>query len=1216
MADDAITGAEVEDFSLLPTDLQGTLNPAIGFLVSTPPDVNLSGFNFRQPKWFSTTPDQVLTTDVNGDFAWEPRSSFSATQLFGGQVFVGGGGPFLNAAQPLAVPNGAIIVGFLGTQINSVTVGGAIVLDGSTGNATLQSTVISDGLSYSATASGRINIGGPLTSGRQIDLDGNNFTFDNNLGCNVILTNGAESVTFRNSGNLDVDGAAITLDGTDASNFTVAGNNLTLSTTGSGNVNVTSVGNVNLNATATQVQTGTFAVQNGTTVDEFSIDGLLAGNSDDALPTEQAVKTYVDAQLNAKDLQEAYVDGNVITTSAGNGDVVIAGTERLQVTATNGITATNTIQGGTLTDGTLSATGGAVTGATTINASGAITGGTLTDGTLSANSGAITGATTINASVAITGGTLTDGTLSSTGGAVTGATTINASGAITGGTLTDGTLSATGGAVTGATTIGTGSLTATGTVQGGTLTDGTLSSTAGAVTGATTINASGAITGGTLTDGTLSATGGAVTGATTINASGAITGGTLTDGTLSTTGGTITGATGITSSGAASFTGTFGLNAGTTVNELSIDGTLADNSDNALPTEQAVKTYVDGQISATDLDAAYQNGGTINTNGVDGDVIIAGTQQLQVTATNGITATNTIQGGTLTDGTLSATGGAVTGATTINASGAITGGTLTDGTLSATGGAVTGATTINASGAITGGTLTDGTLSATGGAVTGATTINASGAITGGTLTDGTLSSTGGAVTGATTINASGAITGGTLTDGTLSTTGGTITGATGITSSGAASFTGTLGLNAGTTVTELSIDGTLTDNSDNALPTEQAVKTYVDGQIGAQDLDAAYQIGGTITTTVGDGDVIIAGTEQLQVTATNGITATNTIQGGILTDGTLSSTAGAVTGATSIGTGSLTATGAVQGGSLTEGGSLTDGTLTATGGAISAATSIGTGSLTATGAVQGGSLTDGTLTATGGAISAATSIGTGSLTATGAVQGGSLTDGTLTATGGAITGATGITSSGAASFTGTLGLNAGTTVTELSIDGTLADDSDNALPTEQAVKTYVDGQIGAQDLDAAYQIGGTITTTVGDGDVIIAGTEQLQVTATNGINATNTIQGGTLTDGTLSSTAGAVTGATSIGTGSLTATGAVQGGSLTDGTITITGGAITGLTTDPGCGTWRYRRINANIQWCSLWKCRRSYTGNNSRNLRTSAFRISWSPGLWDNWI
>lgn len=38
---------------------------------------------------------------------------------------------------------------------------------------------------------------------------------------------------------------------------------------------------------------------------------------------------------------------------------------------------------------------------------------------------------------------------------------------------------------------------------------------------------------------------------------------------------------------------TINLELGTTVNEISIDGTLADNSDDAIPTEKAVKTYVD-----------------------------------------------------------------------------------------------------------------------------------------------------------------------------------------------------------------------------------------------------------------------------------------------------------------------------------------------------------------------------------------------------------------------------------------------------------------------------------------------------------------------------------------------------------------------------------------------------------------------------------------------
>ena len=39
---------------------------------------------------------------------------------------------------------------------------------------------------------------------------------------------------------------------------------------------------------------GNFRVLNGTTINEFSTDGTLAGDSDDAVPTEKAVKTYID----------------------------------------------------------------------------------------------------------------------------------------------------------------------------------------------------------------------------------------------------------------------------------------------------------------------------------------------------------------------------------------------------------------------------------------------------------------------------------------------------------------------------------------------------------------------------------------------------------------------------------------------------------------------------------------------------------------------------------------------------------------------------------------------------------------------------------------------------------------------------------------------------------------------------------------------------------
>ena len=44
---------------------------------------------------------------------------------------------------------------------------------------------------------------------------------------------------------------------------------------------------------------GTLTLQATASIDEFSIDGTLADNSDTALPTEQAVKTYIDTNVNA-----------------------------------------------------------------------------------------------------------------------------------------------------------------------------------------------------------------------------------------------------------------------------------------------------------------------------------------------------------------------------------------------------------------------------------------------------------------------------------------------------------------------------------------------------------------------------------------------------------------------------------------------------------------------------------------------------------------------------------------------------------------------------------------------------------------------------------------------------------------------------------------------------------------------------------------------------
>lgn len=70
---------------------------------------------------------------------------------------------------------------------------------------------------------------------------------------------------------------------------------------------------------------------NGDLINEFSTDGTLGDNSDMAVPTEKAVKTYVDtAVLNAVHLNIVYtsidttaVIGDVIIVDSGSGDINI-----------------------------------------------------------------------------------------------------------------------------------------------------------------------------------------------------------------------------------------------------------------------------------------------------------------------------------------------------------------------------------------------------------------------------------------------------------------------------------------------------------------------------------------------------------------------------------------------------------------------------------------------------------------------------------------------------------------------------------------------------------------------------------------------------------------------------------------------------------------------------------------------------------------------------
>ncbi len=56
-------------------------------------------------------------------------------------------------------------------------------------------------------------------------------------------------------------------------------------------------GNMTIEGT-TFTPTGDITLGSGTNVNEFSIDGTLAGDSDDAVPTEKAVKTYADSVIS------------------------------------------------------------------------------------------------------------------------------------------------------------------------------------------------------------------------------------------------------------------------------------------------------------------------------------------------------------------------------------------------------------------------------------------------------------------------------------------------------------------------------------------------------------------------------------------------------------------------------------------------------------------------------------------------------------------------------------------------------------------------------------------------------------------------------------------------------------------------------------------------------------------------------------------------------
>ncbi len=171
-----------------------------------------------------------------------------------------------------------------------------------------------------------------------------------------------------------------------------------------------------LNAT-TATTTGLVTAGNGLTVSagNFTLGGLGVDGIQNTIPlaadaTDLVTENAVFLALQAHTLQTAYVNGNVITTSVGEGNVQIAGTEMLDIDV-------NTTLNGNLTQvGDLGVTGNStLTGLLT-----QVGGGNQVTfaGNVDANNGLdVTGATNLTGTVAQSGGNVTlNGAVSATNG--------------------------------------------------------------------------------------------------------------------------------------------------------------------------------------------------------------------------------------------------------------------------------------------------------------------------------------------------------------------------------------------------------------------------------------------------------------------------------------------------------------------------------------------------------------------------------------------------------------------------------------------------------------------------------------------------------------------------------------------------------------------------------------------------------------------------------
>lgn len=233
------------------------------------------------------------------------------------------------------------------TSTGSFSFGGGN-LDGvsfSSGNITIADSafiLFGAGIDLTLTSDGTDGIIESYSGTSDLDFKGFlEYTFDADVyaGNDLFVTSAVSAPTGAFDEYYDVNGSSQWGSTDGSGNFTFAtGNTVNIDFISSSNTQI-EINSVIIDGASGGDTTipASLTLQNGTSINEFSTDGTLAGNSDDAAPTEKAVKTYIDTgfvpytgatgdvDLGSNSITaEKHLDNGWAThTITGNGDTIV-----------------------------------------------------------------------------------------------------------------------------------------------------------------------------------------------------------------------------------------------------------------------------------------------------------------------------------------------------------------------------------------------------------------------------------------------------------------------------------------------------------------------------------------------------------------------------------------------------------------------------------------------------------------------------------------------------------------------------------------------------------------------------------------------------------------------------------------------------------------------------------------------------------------------------